>query len=132
MRYAQAVSAPGVLAIVSDFYNHGLTRALLARTGRRLDIVLVHVVAPEEVDPAVSVEAAGEVRLIDSETQDSVELTLTPAVLAQYRAQFAAFCSDLELLARSSGAGYVRVSTSDSPEEIVVGTLARRRLVRVG
>jgi uncharacterized protein (DUF58 family) len=130
MRYAQAVSAPGVLVIVSDFYEHGLTRALLARASRRLDVVLVHVVSPEELDPGLNLGISGDVRLVDSETQSTVELTLTPGVLQAYRARFEAFSADLERVAKSAGAGYVRVSTDDSLEEIVLGTLARRRIVR--
>ena len=68
----QRRTAPGVLAIVSDFYDHGLTAALLARARRSFDVALVHVATPEEIDPSILLQSAvegqelGEVRFIDS------------------------------------------------------------------
>ena len=129
-RYAQSVTSPGVLVIVSDFYEHGLTSALLARASRRLDIVLAHVVSPEEVDPSAILDLSGDVRLIDVESQGFVELTVTPAIVEEYRLEFSSFCEELSTMARSAGAGYLRVVTNDSLEEVVLGALARKQIVR--
>jgi uncharacterized protein (DUF58 family) len=129
MRTVQAGIAPGVLAIISDFYEHGLTKALLARVSRQLDIVLIHVVTRSEVDPEIDPELAGDLRLIDPESNSFVELTVTPATIAEYKARFLRYCGEIEDMARSVGAGYLRVTADSSVEEIVLGAIRRKRIV---
>ncbi len=132
---AQRRIAPGVLAIVSDFYDHGLTAALLARARRSFDVALVHVATPEEIDPSIllqnSIEgqASGEVRFIDSETGNAVELTLGSNAVEAYRREFAHFCDELESIARSAGATYTRVSTDAPLQDVVLGTLRGQGVV---
>ncbi len=128
--YAQTRTAPGVLIVISDFYDHGLTAPLLARAGRNLDIVLAHVVQREEIDPAAAFElSSGDVRLIDSETGASVEVTLTPALLDAYRAEFADFCDNLQATAHAGGAAYLRISTDTSVEDAIMNEFRRRKIL---
>ncbi len=126
---AQRRNSPGVLVIVSDFYDHGLTAALLGRARRSFDVALVHVATPEEIDPSILLDTTdgrqspGEVRLIDSETGDTVELTLAPNAVEIYRQEFNRFCDDLDAVARAAGATYTRVSTETPLQDVVLGTL---------
>ena len=132
---AQRPSSPGVLAVVSDFYDHGLTAALLARARRSFDVALVHVATPEEIDPTIMLQiygegtVPGEMRFIDSETGNAVELTLGPNAVEAYRQEFALFCDNLAGIARSAGATYTRVSTDSPLQEVVLGTLRAQGVV---
>lgn len=131
----QGRTSPGVLVVVSDFYDHGITPALLARAGRSLDVALVHVAAPEEIDPIRLIEAdtqaesAGEVRLLDSESGAAVELTLTAEAVERYRIEYQRFCDELSAISRAGGATYMRVPTDTPLDEVVLGALRKQGVV---
>ncbi len=122
--------SPGVLIIMSDFYRHGLTRPLLENLRRRFDVTLIHVLSPEEVDPSSALGSESDVRLTDSESSAFVELSITPAILEEYAKRMNEYCKELESLAWSSGAGYMRVTSDMDVEEFVMNTLRQRRVVR--
>lgn len=129
-RFAVGKTSPGVIVVISDFYDHDLTPALLARLSRRHSVVLAHIADPSEIDPSASLGMDGdEVRLIDSETGAFIELTLTPSVLESYRKEFADFCERLQTLAKASGATYLRISTDTPVEDVVLGSLRENRVL---
>jgi uncharacterized protein (DUF58 family) len=131
-RYVQARSAPGIIVVASDFYDHHLTSAILAQVSVRHEIVLAHIVAPEEIDPEAAgmVDAGGDFRLVDSESGSEIELTITPDALEQYRANFAAFCDGLSQSARAAGAVYLRVPTDSSLSDTLTTTLRQTGILR--
>jgi len=59
------------VVVVSDLLTPaGLALGLDALLARQTDVVLLHVVSPDEVDPRL----AGEVELIDAETNEQLEV----------------------------------------------------------
>jgi uncharacterized protein (DUF58 family) len=113
---------PGMLAVLSDFFDGGpvlgaLTRAVA--TGH--DVVLVQVVAPEEVEP----RDEGDWALEDSETGAVVDVTLDTAAIEAYLLRFAGLCEQLRAWATKHGATYVRVRTDDPLEDAVRRVVAR-------
>ena len=51
----------------------------------------------------------GDVRLLDCETAEALDIAITPAVLARYREAYQAFAEQLTTLATERGAGLLRV-----------------------
>lgn len=107
---------PGMLVVLSDFFDPGpvlsaLTRAVAAGH----DVVLVHVVAPDETEPPYE----GDWTLEDTETGELVELTMDTATLRAYLARFAGLCEALRAWARRHGASYVRARTDERLEDAV-------------
>jgi len=125
-RYAEQRRTPGIAIVLSDFYADGVAEGLKALAGRRFQVVLLHIVAPEEADP----ELMGDLRLVDSETGQTKEVTLSPYVLAQYKERFRAFCADLESLARRYGMDYARMTTAIPFEDVLFRYLRRGGLLR--
>jgi uncharacterized protein (DUF58 family) len=114
----------GMLLVVSDFFDAGpvlaaLTRAVIAGH----DPLLVHVVAPEEIEPPFE----GDWTLEDAETGELVELTMDADAVEAYMARFSGLCAELGLWARRHGASYVRVRT-DEPLEGVMRRLVARSI----
>ncbi len=112
----------GMLVVLSDFFDPGpvlssLTRAAIGGH----DVVLVQVVAPEEVDP----DYDGDWTLEDAETGDRVDLTMDAAALEAYVLRFAGLCEELRGWARRHGATYVRCLTSDGLEDTVRRIVSR-------
>jgi uncharacterized protein (DUF58 family) len=111
---------PGMLVVLSDFLDAGPFAAAVGRAASAgHDLVLVQVLAPEEVDPPWE----GDVALQDAETGALVELNLDERALAAYLARLAALVDALRATAKKHGASYVRVRTNDGLVDVV------RRLV---
>ena len=111
---------PGLLVVVSDFFDPGPVVAALGRAVKAgHDVVLAQVVTPDEIEPAFE----GDWALEDAETGALVEVTVDAAAIQAYVQRFAGLCEELRAFARKHGAVYVRVRT-DEPLEAAV-----RRLV---
>ena len=69
--------APGISVIISDFLiESDLGSVLAALRSARQQVVLLQVLAPQELDPDVT----GDVALTDVETKASVDVTVTPGL----------------------------------------------------
>ena len=88
--------------------------------------MLVQVLSPLELAP----EVRGEVRLVDTETADSVELTLGEQALASYHEAKAAHTRALRSLAAAHDARLVTVDGGSSLRQLVLGQLVPARVVR--
>ncbi|MEM8925318.1 MAG: DUF58 domain-containing protein [Actinomycetota bacterium] len=108
---------PGMTVVLSDLltpeWDDGLTR-LPARNG---ELVVVHVLAPEDLDPALS----GDVELVDAETGARVEVSLSASVLDDYRRLARRWQDDVAGRVRAVGGRHVSVLTTDDVEQIVLG-----------
>jgi uncharacterized protein (DUF58 family) len=113
---------PGVVVIVSDFLDpHGYREAITALLACHFDVNAIQVLSPDEVAP----ELAGDLRLVDSETREMREITISGALLSAYRQRAEEYCEALKQFCIGRGAGYGRLLTSDSTEEFVLKYLRR-------
>ena len=125
--YAEQSRSPGVTILLSDFFDPSVQEGVRALLGRRHQVVLLHILDPEEVQPTLT----GDLRLIDAEKTDAAyEVSLSPHILAQYEAKFQAFCANLESLASRYGLDYARVTTDTPFEDVVFRWLRRSGLIR--
>ncbi|MCU0692420.1 MAG: DUF58 domain-containing protein, partial [Polyangiaceae bacterium] len=105
----QRSNRPGMLVVISDFMDGGpVTGALGRARSAGNDLALVHVLAPDEVEPSHE----GDWTLEDAETGATVEVTMDPAALEAYMLRFTGLCEELRAFARRHGATYVRMSRS--------------------
>jgi uncharacterized protein (DUF58 family) len=123
---ALAVSASylrgaGLTVVISDLfspsgYQHGID-ALLAR---RQDVLLVHVLSPDELQPPA--DLVGEWRLLDTEPQEPVEATITPGVLQAYRRLLGAFTQEAAEFCRRRGITYLQLRSDVHLQDVLVRT----------
>ncbi len=108
---------PGLTILISDLltgeWDEGLTR-LPARGG---DLAVVHVLAAEEVRPAL----VGDLDLVDRETGARVSVSLSPDALRRYERLAIEWADRVALRARRVGAAYVRVLDDDDVEPLLLG-----------
>jgi uncharacterized protein (DUF58 family) len=115
---------PGLVAVVSDFLDpEGFARPLDRLLAERHEVVLFHIVDPEEMDPPVG----GDLVLVDSERGREVEVTLDARAVRAYRARMAAFIADLEGWAKKRGAFYGRIASAEEFERVILGYLRSAR-----
>ena len=113
---------PGLLAVVSDFFDAGPVLDAIGRAAQSgHDVVLVQIAAPDEIEPALE----GDWALEDAETGEIVELTMDAATLEAYALRFAGLCEELRALARRHHATYVRARTDEPLEGVARRIVAR-------
>jgi len=114
--------APGISVIISDFLiASDLGSVLAALRSARQQVVLLQVLAPQELDPDVT----GDVALTDVETEASVDVTVTPALLQSYHDALDGHTNRLMALAGAHRALWHRIR-SDAPVDLLVIDTFRR------
>ncbi|MBC8136452.1 MAG: DUF58 domain-containing protein [Fibrella sp.] len=124
--YARRAQTPGVCVVVSDFMDPNWEKGIKALLARRFQVVLLHVLSPEETNPTLS----GDLRLVDSETGDVREVSVTPELLKRYKVALDSFCTRMETVATKYGMEYLRTSTDAPVEELLLSTLRKAGLLR--
>jgi uncharacterized protein (DUF58 family) len=116
--------AGGLAILISDLLApDGFEAGLESLLAAGVDVVVLQVLSPQELYPV----EGGDVELVDSETGEIVEVSLTPRMIQVYRDRLDQWCADAESLCARRGVVYLRVS-SDTPLE----TLFLEQLRQVG
>jgi hypothetical protein len=68
--------------------------------------------------------------LIDAETGELVEVSLTRATIARYRERLDRWCHDVEAFCARRGIRYARVSTDTPFEDLLLDTLRRGLILK--
>lgn len=113
---------PGMLVVLSDFFDPGPVTAALKRaivSGH--DVALVQVVDRGEIEPKME----GDYELVDAETGQSLSITMDASAVEAYVLRFAGLVEELRAWARRHGASYVRVATDEALEGAVRRFVAR-------
>jgi uncharacterized protein (DUF58 family) len=114
----------GLVILISDLLDPGADRVIreLAATGSEL--VILHVLSPDEIEPVLE----GDLRLVDTETGEGIEVTVDLATLDAYRARLATWRENLADLAARRRATYLPVSSDLALADLVFAELRRRRV----
>jgi len=118
--------ASGLTMLLSDLLSPSWERALGRLAARHGEVVVLHVLAPQELRPALG----GDVRLIDRESGASVSVTLNNDALRMYAQRLDEWRRNVESFCARHGMAYVAVDTSVALETLVFDTLRRRGVVR--
>jgi len=120
-------SGKGILVLLSDLMDkEGYDKALRFLVTQQMDVYLLHILSPEELNP----EVKGDLRLIDCEDDDVAEVTVSRPLLDKYKRTLASFVDGAREFCTRRGMSYLMVST-ETPVETLVGSYLRKRgLVR--
>ncbi|HSJ58563.1 MAG TPA: DUF58 domain-containing protein [Anaerolineae bacterium] len=142
-RYAARSHQPGPLIVLSDLFQAGThssdlptfqSSGLTALAARGFEITLLHVLSPDELDPAgagwLGDGPAADLRLLDSETGTGVEVTADYDLLQRYREGLAAWQESIRRFCGARGIQYVPVDTSLPVEDLLFAWLRQRGVLR--
>lgn len=125
--FASRVRRPGIVVVISDFYGLQRARAGLDRLRfAKHQVHVVQVVSPWERSPPLR----GELKLVDTETGQEQNLTITDSMLRKYKAAFEGFAADLKTYAMGSSMGYDRAATDQPFAEFVRQMIQHGRLLK--
>jgi uncharacterized protein (DUF58 family) len=117
----------GVVVLISDLMDKsGFESALRMLVGRRMDVFLMHVLSPEEIDPPLR----GDRKLIDVEDGDEAEVTINAQLLGRYKQTVQSFIDNVKSFCNRRSIVYLPVRTDQSVEGIVTRYLRKRGVVR--
>lgn len=115
----------GVVVLLSDLLDPAADRVIreLAATGSEL--IVLHVLSPDELDPVLE----GDLRLVDSETGERVDITADLATIDAYRERLVAWKAGFADLAAKRRASYVDLSSDVNMADLMFAELRRRRVL---
>jgi uncharacterized protein (DUF58 family) len=115
----------GVVILLSDLLDPAADRVIreLAATGS--EVIVLHVLSPEELDPQLE----GDLRLVDVETGDGVDVTVDLPTLDAYKARLSAWKQGFADLAAKRRASYVDLPSDANLADLMFNELRRRRVL---
>ena len=125
-RHAAAqLSGRGVVILLSDLLDPAADRVIRELASTRSELIVLHVLSPQELDPPLE----GDLRLVDVESGENIDVTADLATIDLYRARLAAWKEGFAQLAARRAATYVDLSTEVPLNELIFAELRRRRVV---
>lgn len=120
----------GVVVLVGDFLvRDGLDPGLQSLVGRGWDLFTLQVLAPEEIEPGAH-GVTGDLRLVDAEAGDEVEVTVSEALLRRQRERLQAHNARLRELCTRLGARHLSIDTREDLPRLMLESLRRGGLLR--
>lgn len=110
----------GLVVVLSDFYaQDGYESGLNLLRYHRFEPVVIQLTDQRELEPNLR----GDILLVDAETGEQKEITLTPKLLQKYRAAHAAFSAELEGYCKSHHLPFFQAPVQRPFDEVVLTLL---------
>ena len=107
----------GLVVLLSDFYApEGYEEALNLLRYHRYEPFVLQLTDEREMDPDVM----GDLVIVDCETGQQREITITPRLLAKYKAAFQTFCEEVEAFCSERQLSYFRTPIQTPFDELIL------------
>jgi uncharacterized protein (DUF58 family) len=125
--FALRLTRPGLVMLISDlFAPNGFIDGLVALQARGCEVVLLHTLAPDEIEPALT----GDLRLMDAETGAPQEVSIDGGLRELYMRRVAAWRDDIQAECRKRGIHYQFADSSAPWERVILADLRRLGVAR--
>jgi len=123
--YVGRMRGSGPLVLISDLMDPGYLDALRDLAGTRSQLSVLHLLAPDELEPEIAPDA----RLVDNETGHAVEVSGDDDLVDRYRARMAEWQAEISGFVSRRGGAYVPVASDLDLADLLFDVLRRRRVV---
>lgn len=134
---AQIPGARGIVCLLSDLLapgecERGLNYLGAASASGMVDAYAIQVLSPGEIDPRRDRDSGllGDLRLTDAETALGAEVTVSPASIAHYLKESAAYRERLRARCASRGVAHLVVASDARIDQLVLSSLRKGGLLR--
>jgi len=125
-RFALQQSRGGVVVLLSDLFDpSGYEDALKHLMQHHNDLYVLQILSPQETRP----DLYGALRLIDVETNEPVEISVTDELLNVYERRLRAYQAEIQQTGNRYGFHYLPVSTGEPVERLLTRAFRRMGLV---
>lgn len=126
-RFLRTARQKGLVVIISDLLDEIDSHKQIAELAvRGFDAAIIHTLAPEELNPAIS----GQVRLYDIETNQMKQIYITEKELDMYRKEMEGLCEKWRQFCLRHHTRYYQAVTNESVEAFTIRFLRQGGLVR--
>lgn len=126
-QYALREKRPGLLILISDMFSPtGYIDGLNLLLGKGHEVLFIHVMSPDEVTPPL----AGDLRLVDIETDAAQEVTVDANMRAIYQQRLENWLDSIRNDCARKGVHYLMVQTDTPFEKVLLFELRRMGLVK--
>lgn len=116
----------GISIVISDFFTVGsIDEVIKYLAFKKQQIILIQVLSEEELDPFLG----GQVRLVDSETKEEMNLTITPKLLKTYKLKLKGLQMGVKASVKKYGGVFFQISSADSLEKIVFEHFSKEGII---
>ena len=122
----QRAREPGLAILISDLLTPKFELGIRRLIDRRFEVVVLHVLAAEEVEPPMS----GDLTLIDRESGVEVPITLNQEAVERYRRRFSDWSGAIEQFCGRHQVSYQRLLSDERLEHVIFDKLRRRGVLR--
>lgn len=116
----------GITIIVSDLYSEDVEEAIKYLAYMNQTVIVLHVLSKDELEP----DLKGDLRFIDSETEEEKDLSITNSVLKAYEKTLKNFIVKNKESCRKYGGKYILLSNELSIEEMLFDRLVKHGILR--
>jgi uncharacterized protein (DUF58 family) len=125
--YAMRTTRPGLTFVISDMFSPtGFVDGVNALLGKGHEIVILHVLSPEEVNPPLS----GDLRLIDVESGKPQEVSLDSGLRDLYMRHLAGWQNDIRAECARRNVNYLSLVSGDGWERVILYDLRRLNIIK--
>jgi uncharacterized protein (DUF58 family) len=124
--FLSAAPRAGIAAIFSDGLDPQVGRAVTLLSARGFEVWFVQVLSDLELDP----EIEGDLKLIDSESGNEVEITASGEIVETYRRNLADHCRSLAETCKKAGGHHTVLRTGDDLLDVVDRAFRREGWLR--
>lgn len=126
-RFCLKNTGKGIVILITDLMNKtGYEAALKMLVAREMDIYLIHILSPEELQPNLT----GDLKLLDAEDADMREVSISASLLQRYRLTLDAFLESAKSFCNRRSIAYVSVRSDQQIDPLLNEYLRSRGLVR--
>lgn len=126
-RFCLRNSGRGIVVLLSDLMDkRGYESALRMLVGQQMDIFVLQILSPAEMDP----DLKGDLKLVDCEDSDEAEISVSGQLLKKYKATLAAFVDQTRRFCSQRGMSYMLTRSDQGADVLVNQYLRERGLVR--
>ncbi len=119
--FAKVETRRGIVVLLTDGFDPSAPAAIRALGGRGFEVLLLQIVSDEDLSPQLE----GDLRLIDEEGGEPIEITANTSVLKEYEKRLNAHNAELQQAALRAGGRYALVRAS-TPLETLISSVWRR------
>ena len=124
--FQTALPAPGITFLLSDLLTPDWEPALARLGAARGDACVLQIFSREEFDPT----ARGDLRLVDSETQQAREITMGASVLRRYTNERDALLDAARKCCHRYGFSHLLTLNNQSVEDVILRSLRQLQVIR--
>jgi uncharacterized protein (DUF58 family) len=115
----------GIVVVISDCFDANAASALRAVAARGHEIAVVQLLSPLEIDPDIE----GDLRLIDSESGETTDITATSEALRIYKENLDSHCSGVEQMLKKIGGKYLKIIANNTALDETLSGLRRLGMI---